>query len=114
MITKSKNNVHIQNSAARLVIRRKLERHMDTTPILRELHWLPLKARVEFKNPCIIFKLIHHGESAPFYLTELIEIHVPKICTKSCDRVKLVNHNMRPKPSRAYGERAFCIYAPHL
>ena len=105
---------HIQNSAARLVIRRKLERHIDMTPILRELHWLPVEARVEFKNLCIIFKLIRHGESAPFYLKELIEVHVPTIRTKSCDSVKLVHHNIRPKPTRAYGDRAFCMYAPQL
>jgi hypothetical protein len=106
---------HIQNSAARLVTRRKLERHIDMTPILRELHWLPVKARVEFKNLCIIFNLIRCGESAPFYLKELIQVHQPTDRnTRSCMSINLVQRNFKPKPSRTYGDRAFSVYAPIL
>ena len=40
---------HIQNAAARLVVRGQIRRHDDITPVLRELHWLPVVVRVEFK-----------------------------------------------------------------
>ena len=47
-------------------------RRADLAPILQQLHWLPVKGRVEFKVLCVIFKLIYHNELAPQYLTELI------------------------------------------
>ena len=103
---------HIQNAAARLVVRRKLDRHADMTPILQELHWLPVVVHVEFKILCIVFKLIRHSESAPHYVKELISVHIPNIHTKSCEGLKLNYPNVRPNPSKAYGDRDFTIYAP--
>ena len=79
---------HIQNAAARL-IRKRFDHRSDMTPILFDLHWLPLKVRVEYKIVCVILKLIHHGKSAPRYLSELISIYVSHICTRSCVGVKL-------------------------
>ena len=105
---------HIQNAAARLVVRRRLDRRADMTPILHELHWLPVVVRVEFKILCVIFKLIHHGESAPKYLTELISVYESNIRTRSCNGVRLNHPKVCPKPSKAYGDRAFFIYAPTL
>ena len=64
-----------------------MDRRADMTPILHELHWLPVVVRVEFKILCIILKLIRHGESAPQYITELISVHESNIRTKSCDGV---------------------------
>ena len=37
----------IQNTAARIVTRTKREAHI--TPILQELHWLPIECRINFK-----------------------------------------------------------------
>ena len=37
----------IQNSAARLVLHK--PRHESATPFLKILHWLPVKARIEYK-----------------------------------------------------------------
>ena len=45
---------HIQNAAARLVVRRRIERHADMVPILQELHWLPVEFRIQFKLLSII------------------------------------------------------------
>ena len=39
----------IQNNAARLVLKRSSYEH--STPLLRYLHWLPVKARIEYKLP---------------------------------------------------------------
>ena len=40
----------IQNSSARLVTRTRLRDRVHITPILRELHWLPVEQRIQFKK----------------------------------------------------------------
>jgi len=55
----------IQNAAARLVTGvRKYER---MTPVLRSLHWLPVRQCITFKTAVIVFKCLH-GQ-APLYCT---------------------------------------------
>ena len=63
----------MQNSAARLVTRAPRSAHI--TPFLLNLHWLPIKQRVEFKLLVLTYKAIH-GLS-PTYIAELVEIRVP-------------------------------------
>ena len=42
------------------------------TPVLRELHWLPVKFRVEFKIALLVFKTLNG--LAPQYLSELLVV----------------------------------------
>jgi len=57
----------IQNAAAcRVTGVWKYER---MTPVLRSLHWLPVRQRITFKTAVIVFKCFH-GQ-APLYLTKL-------------------------------------------
>jgi len=44
----------VQNAAARLVY--KTPRFCHTSPILQELHWLPIRDRIKFKVILIIFR----------------------------------------------------------
>ena len=108
---------HIQNAAARLVTRRKLDRRVNMTPILKELHWLPIEQRIRFKLMCTVFKLIRHGDSAPCYLTDIIHIQTSAYRTRSSTEVKLVpfSHKLHgKKTSQQYGDRAFGVAAPLL
>ena len=114
---KIKKLQHIQNAAARLVTRRKLERHANMTPILKELHWLPIEQRVRFKILCIIFKLLQHSDSAPCYLTDIIQIQTSAYRTRSSAEIRLVPflHKVHGKrTSQQYGNRAFGVAAPLL
>ena len=70
--------------------------------------------RVEFKILCIVFKLLYHQWSAPYYLSELISVFHPIIHTKSCSGVKLLHPKLKSKLTKAYGDRAFSNYAPVL
>ena len=63
----------LQNSAARLVT--KTPRRAHISPVLRELHWLPVRARIYFKVLYLVFKALH--AEAPQYLSELIHTYVP-------------------------------------
>ena len=56
---------HLQNSAARLI--RHTPRHHHITPVLYELHWLPVRFRIEYKIAVV------HG-MAPKYLHDRIDI----------------------------------------
>ena len=56
----------IHNTAARLVTgARTFDR---VTPVTRQLHWLPVRQRLQFKTAVLVFKCIH-GQ-APVYLSE--------------------------------------------
>ena len=58
------------NASARLIYC--VPKFCHITPILKELHWLPVRARIEFKILLITFKAIKG--LAPKYLSDLIEI----------------------------------------
>jgi hypothetical protein len=57
----------IQNAAARLYSG--CSRYEHITPVLRELHWLPVASRVVFKVATIVYKA--HHNLAPNYIVEL-------------------------------------------
>lgn len=54
----------VQNAAARLVTGTRRRDHI--TPVLRQLHWLPVRQRVNFKLAVLVFKALHG--LAPCYL----------------------------------------------
>jgi len=60
----------LQNSAARLISFTSRFHHI--TPVLKFLHWLPVKYRILFKVAILTFKILH-GLS-PDYLKELVAI----------------------------------------
>ena len=59
---------HVQNSAAQLVFKLGPKEHV--TPSLLQLHWLPVRWRVQFKI-CCLMHLIHRGNS-PEYLKNIV------------------------------------------
>ena len=60
----------VQNACARLVCNS--PRFSHCTPLLSELHWLPIKQRIIFKTLLITYKAIHG--KAPVYIQELLEM----------------------------------------
>ena len=58
----------VQNAAARLVM--DIRKHSHITPVLRQLHWPPVKARIHFKVLLFTFKAIHR--LGPSYIQDLI------------------------------------------
>jgi len=57
----------VQNAAARVVTGTRKFDHI--TPVLRQLHWLPVCQRITFKLAMITFKCLHG--LAPSYLAEV-------------------------------------------
>ncbi|KAJ8380528.1 hypothetical protein SKAU_G00013060 [Synaphobranchus kaupii] len=61
----------IQNAAARLVFN--LPRHSHVTPLLIDLHWLPVMARIKFKTLVLAFQAVRG--SAPPYLQKTLHTY---------------------------------------
>ena len=60
----------VQNAAARLITGAKRCKHI--TPILRQLHWLPVRRRVEFKMASLVYQVL--SSKVPGYLAD--DIHL--------------------------------------
>ena len=63
----------VQNCAARVV--KCVPQSTHITPILKELHWLPIKYRIDFKVILLTFKALNG--LAPPYLSELLSPYQP-------------------------------------
>ena len=90
----------VQNSAARLVIR--AFPHVHITPILRHLHWLPVRARISYKTACLCFNAI--TSSTPAYLSDLLHLYSPRSLRSSADTrlLKIPLYNCKTKGDRAF------------
>ena len=89
----------VLNRAARLIF--SLPPRVPTTPFLIELHWLPIKARIEFKICLIVFKALKFGQ--PVYIRELL-------CAPARESVLPLRSSDDPYrllEPRAIGERSF-------
>ena len=99
----------IQNSAARLVSRKKKRDHI--TPVLQNLHWLPVLKRIDFKILCLTYKII--TGQAPDYLAELLTIRHTGRTLRSQSSGAIILH--QPVCNTVYyGNRAFSVCAPRL
>ena len=97
----------VQNAAARLLVRRSKYDHI--TPILRELHWLPVCKRVEFKVALMCFKIM--SGDCPEYLRTIIRPNRNGIRADETNELTRVDNR---KTSVSYGDCAFSIGAPIL
>ena len=98
-----------QNAAARLVAG--THKHCHITPVLRDLHWLPVQARIEFKLLLLIWRSLNG--LAPSYISQLINIRPCTRNLRSSARLLLSAPPSRPKSS-FYAERSFIHAAPRL
>ena len=78
------------------------------TPILKELHWLPINQRIIFKLLLIVYKCTNNV--APSYLTELLSKYLPTRTLRS-GNMELLKER---KSNRTWGDRSFAIAAPRL
>ena len=100
----------VLNAAARLVCR--APRYCRITPLLYELHWLPVRQRISFKILLFVFKAIHGF--APTYLRELVSIKRSGNYNlrSSSDGLLLATPTYRSRVT--LGDRSFQVAAPAL
>ena len=97
----------IQNIAARIASLTKSTAHI--TPVLYDLHWLPVAQRIKFKVLLLVFKC-QHG-LAPSYLSEFIIPYQQARTLRSSSQ-----HLLQVPFTRKgfFGDRAFGVAGPRL
>ena len=98
----------VQNAAARVLTGTPWRAHI--TPILSQLHWLPVSYRITFKVLVLTFKAIRGP--GPAYLRERLTVHAPGRALHSTNTNKL--RIPGPKEVRLASTRArvFSALAP--
>ena len=98
---------YVHNAAARLLTRTGKYEHI--TPILEELHWIPVDQRTEFKILVLTFQALNG--TAPKYLRDLLILCQSNRTLRSIDKKLLAvpSYNLEK-----YGRRAFSVAAPIL
>ena len=84
-------------------------RFCHISPLLCDLHWLPVKSWIEFKILLITFKAIHG--LAPKYLCDLLTFKSSSYNLRSSDSILL---SMPAVWSKTLGDRAFMVAVPRL
>ena len=97
---------NIQNSTAKLILRKRKFDHV--TPLLKQLHWLPLEYRIKYKINLLTFKTLHG--MAPRYLEMIVTPYQPSRSLRSATHMLLTEKGSKNK----YGDRAFSRSAPKL
>ena len=97
----------IQNTAARVVARTGKFGHI--TPVLKQIHWLPVHYRIVFKILLLVYKALNG--TALSYISELLKYHTSERKLRLSSQHLLVTPKARLK---TYGERAFAVAAPRL
>ena len=102
-----KNYKSFQNSAACIV--KQIRKTYHITPILAELHWLPVTFRIKYKLLLFAFEVCH--DTAPQYLSELLHPYVPRrnLCSSDVFLLETPHSHLV-----SCGDRSFSVSAPRL
>ena len=98
----------LQNRAARLIFQS--DKRTSAAPLLRELHWLPVQQRVDFKILVHVYNCIQG--SSPGYLQDLVCLYTPGHAglRSSVDTTLLEI----PSAKKSYGDKCFSVLGPNL
>ena len=84
----------IQNTLAHIVTNHRKYAHV--TPILKQLHWLPMKYRCVFKTATLVYKFLHSG--SPSYFQPFLS---PSSCSYNTRRSHPDRHYLTVPPFRS-------------
>lgn len=95
----------LQNNAARLVC--SISKRDHITPTLKELHWLPIRERIQFKLCLYVFKSMNN--TAPVYLSNLLSPYTPQRTLRSTHDITRLNV---PRTNKVLGQKSFSVAGP--
>jgi hypothetical protein len=96
----------VQNTAARIIVG--VPKYASITPVLRDLHWLPVRERARFKVLVLVHRAVNN--CGPVYLRELVSIYVPTRSLRSAGNRLLVRARTRCRA----GDASFAAAAADL
>ena len=100
----------VLNAAARLITRKRKFDHISTA--IRDLHWLPVRQRIEYKLSTLVYKCLH--QTAPSYISELC---VPVSHVAGRHYLRSAVHGDLQVPATktvTYGPRSFAVSGPTI
>ena len=98
----------VQNNAARLVLKKGKRDHI--TPLLKELHWLPIPYRIQFKLAILAFR--HFDKSLPPYLSQSLNIYQTSRTLRSSSEklLKIPKANLKSAGDRTFSAAASRVW----
>ena len=97
----------ILNTATRIIKHKNKFDHI--TPVLKDLHWLPIERKSIFKIAVLTYKTLN-GD-APQYLNDIIHKHTSVRTLRSTNRNLLKILHLK---TSTFGTRAFSYSAPYI
>ena len=97
----------VQNNSARLNFKKK--KREKVTPMLKSLHWLPIRYRIRYKVNLTTFKALQG--MAPKYLKTLLNHIINPLASL---RSASMDHLQEQWFTTNFGERSFSVSAPKL
>ena len=100
----------IQNTLARVVTNTSKFEHI--TPILKKLHWLPIKQRIDYKLCLLTYKTLQIQQPIPISLGIIVFLFLLTLCLQD----HLIHRFWQSIPyvRTSLGKRAFSVIAPRL
>jgi len=98
----------VQNAAARLLTGTRRVDHIS--PVLRQLHWLPVQRRVDFKLACFVFSSL--SGQALSYLAD--DIHLVSEGPRRRLRSSTDKSCAVPSTDNTFGHRSFAVAGPRV
>ena len=96
----------IQNHAAKVLLRK--SKHEHVTPLLKKLHWLPVKERILFKIATFAFRFF--DGTPPPYLSSSLSVYTPSRTLRSSSMKKTLS---RAKwKLKGFGHQSFSVQVP--
>ena len=96
----------VQNSAARLIFRAPFRQ--PTTPLLYQLHWLPVSERIKYKIGCICFHVVNG--TSPSYIADILPLKQTLPSLRSASDTRLLEAGAYQRKRQGY--RALSFYGP--
>ena len=97
----------LENACARVITR--TGRRLHITPVLKDLHWLPVHRRIQFKILSHTYRAMHH--QFPVCLSDLLSVYRPTLSSQSESTILLTVPRTR---TVTYGDRTFTNAAATL
>ena len=91
-----------QNTLARVVTGSRT----SSTPLLHQLHWLPIDYRIRYKISTLTYKILQQ----PAYLQPLLSRYIPSRSLRSGEQMQLII----PRTNTGIGARSFSVAAPTI
>ena len=97
----------VQNTLARVVAQK--PRFCHITPVLSDLHWLPVRHRISFKIATVTFRVLQSQQ--PSYLSSLIPRYVPAQALRSSSSFSIC---VPPRKTTMATSKSFSSVAPSI